>query len=100
MAEARIKARMRPLRKGFSQFGEKKTQIAPARVRERLILYFEKPDSSVKPLITNPSMEAKKYLTPGMRIIPMQFLEAFCVSDGNGMEGGVPDYEPIEGFEW
>jgi hypothetical protein len=45
-------------------------------------------------------MEAKKYLTPGMRIIPMQFLEAFCVSDGNGMEGGVPDYEPIEGFEW
>lgn len=42
-------------------------------------------------------MEAKKYLTPGMRIIPMQFLEAFCASN---FDGGVPDYDPIDDFEW
>ena len=46
-------------------------------------------------------MEAKKYLTPGMRIIPMQFMEAFCQSGGgNGNSGDVPDYDPITGFEW
>lgn len=45
-------------------------------------------------------MEAKKYLTPGMRIIPMQFMEAFCQSGGAGNTGDVPDYDPITGFEW
>jgi hypothetical protein len=47
-------------------------------------------------------MEAKKYLTPGMRIIPMQFLEAFCESGGanNNYPGDIPDYDPVTGFEW
>lgn len=44
-------------------------------------------------------MEKKLYLIPGIRIIPMTALEAFCASSSD-FDGGVPDYDPVEGFQW
>jgi len=33
------------------------------------------------------------YVAPAVRIAPVR-TEPFCLS------GGVPDYDPVEGFEW
>lgn len=39
-------------------------------------------------------MEKKTYEAPVLRVVPLQYLESFCVS------GGSPDYDPIDDFNW
>ena len=39
-------------------------------------------------------MDKRSYDAPVLRLIPLEYLEAFCTS------GGAPDYETIDDFDW
>ena len=39
-------------------------------------------------------MKKKTYVIPGLRMVPLEYEEAFCQS------GGAPDYDPIDDFDW